>query len=225
MKTFEERYTEWIDGELRGATLIAFEEELARRAQAGEAQAEKVGAASLRALLREHLQAPELSNAEFFHHQLRERIEREGSAQRRLAPERAPAGAPWWSFARFRFILPAGAAAAFVAVALYYASMPGQPSRAPALAALTHRAPSLAAAPAPTPEPLAPRSAGGPVEMALNDVPATPDLEAQTLDLSTSVTALKYKGANKDQNVQVLWMNGLEYQPDVPSPAPAAAAP
>lgn len=223
MKTFEERYTEWIDGELRGAALIAFEEELARRAQAGEAQAEKVGAASLRALLREHLQAPELSNAEFFHHQLRERIEREGSVQRRIAVERAPAPTPWWSLARFRFIVPAGAAAVFVTSALYYASMPAKPGGTPALTAATHPAPALP--PAPTPEPLAPRPSGGPVEMALNDVPPSPDLEAQTLDLSTSVTALKYKGANKNQDVQVLWMNGLEYQPEVPSPAPAKAAP
>lgn len=218
MKTFEERYTEWIDGELRGATLIAFEEELERRAQAGEAQAEKVGAASLRALLREHLQAPELSNAEFFHHQLRERIEREGAVQRRTAVERAPVRTPWWSLARF--IVPAGAAAVFVTMALYYASMPGQPGKTRALTAVVHPAPEPVVTSAP--EPLSRRPSGGPVEMALNDVPASPDLEAQTLDLSTSATALKYKGVNKDQNVQVLWMNGLEYQPDVPSPAPAA---
>lgn len=221
MKTFEERYTEWIDGELRGAALISFEDELARRAQAGEAQAEKVGAASLRALLRDHLQAPDLSNTEFFNHQLRERIEREG-AGRRPAPveERSATRSPWWSFARFA--VPAGAMAVFVAIALYYGSMPGQPASAPTLATVTHPAP----APATAPEPVAPRTSGGPVEMALNDVPDNaPDLEAQTLDLSTSVTALKYKGANKDQNVQVLWMNGLEYQPDVPAPAPARAAP
>lgn len=223
MKTFEERYTEWIDGELRGAALVAFEEELERRAQAGEAQAEKVGAASLRALLRDHLQAPELSNTEFFNHQLRERIEREGGGQRRTPAPRSAAGTPWWSLARF--IVPAGAAAAFVAVALYYGSRPGQPAGArPAVAAVVHRVPDPAAAPS-VPAPMTPRPAGGPVEMVLNDVPGSPDLEAQTLDLSTSATALQYKGAAKDQNVQVLWLNGLEYQPDVPATAPAKAAP
>lgn len=224
MKTFEERYTEWIDGELRGAALNDFEEELERRAQAGEAQAEKVGAASLRALLRENLQAPELSNTEFFNHQLRERIEREGTSQRRApVEERLAVKAPWWSFARVA--VPAGAAAVFVGIALYYGSMPRQQDGAPLVAGLSHPAAPMDVAPTPSSAPLAPRPSGGPVEMALNDVPGSPDLEAQTLDLSTSVTALKYKGAHKDQNVQVLWMNGLEYQPDVPSPAPAKAAP
>ncbi len=219
MKTFEERYTEWLDGELRGAALIAFEEELERRAQAGEAQAEKVGAASLRALLRDHLQAPALSNTEFFNHQLRERIEREGGLSRRAPVERRAPKAPWWSFARFA--LPAAAAAVFVAAALHYGMQPSPHGGEPLAIAMTQPAPAPPSAP--EPEPARPR--GGPVEMALNDVPGSPDLEAQTLDLSTSVTALKYKGAAKDQNVQVLWTNGLEYQPDVPSPSPAQAVP
>ena len=215
MKTFEERYTEWIDGGLRGAALIAFEEELARRAQAGEAQAEKVGAASLRALLRDHLQAPALSNTEFFNHQLRERIEREGGLQRRVPLENASPRAPWWSFARFA--VPAAAAAVFVAFALHYGMQPNPRLDAPPKVAMTHLEPAPSAL-----KEVAARPAGGPVEMALNDVPA---LEAQTLDLSTSVTALKYKGVKKDQSVQVLWMNGLEYQSDVPASVPAQAAP
>ena len=40
MKTFEERYTAWIDGQLTGTALTAFEQELARRAEAGDAAAE-----------------------------------------------------------------------------------------------------------------------------------------------------------------------------------------
>ncbi len=51
MKTFEERYTAWIDGQLEGPALTAFELELARRAAAGEARADKADAARLHRLL------------------------------------------------------------------------------------------------------------------------------------------------------------------------------
>ena len=43
MKTFEERYTAWIDGQLEGGALTAFEQELTRRAAEGEAEADKAG--------------------------------------------------------------------------------------------------------------------------------------------------------------------------------------
>lgn len=224
MKTFEERYTEWVDGQLQGAALVAFEEELARRAQAGEAQAEKAGAAQLRALLREHLQAPALSNTEFFNHQLRERIERDGSGRRRAAVERPEAKAPWWSFARLGL---SGAAAVFVGGALYYGLIPERPaSRAPEVAQnrLAPAPPTPVEALAPAPEPVsAPARPGSPVELAkLEDVSRTPDLEVRTLDDSTSATPLTYKAPNTGQNVQVLWMNGLEYQADdAPAAAPA----
>ena len=65
MKTFEERYTAWIDGQLQGDALTAFEQELARRAEAGDAEAaetDRAQALGLRALLKEHLQAPALTN-------------------------------------------------------------------------------------------------------------------------------------------------------------------
>ena len=52
MKTFEERYTAWIDGRLEGSALTAFEQELTRRAAAGEAQADRQDTQRLRALLR-----------------------------------------------------------------------------------------------------------------------------------------------------------------------------
>ena len=51
MKTFEERYTAWIDGQLAGNALTAFEQELARRAEAGDdeaAETDKVAAIQLR---------------------------------------------------------------------------------------------------------------------------------------------------------------------------------
>ena len=48
MKTFEERYTAWIDGELEGAALLAaFEQELAPAAPPqGEADRGQVGNAT-----------------------------------------------------------------------------------------------------------------------------------------------------------------------------------
>ena len=80
MKTFEERYTAWIDGQLAGGALTAFEQELARRADAGEpsAEADKADAAPACArCCKDHLQAPALTNTEFFNHQMRERIDAE----------------------------------------------------------------------------------------------------------------------------------------------------
>ena len=65
MKTFEERYTAWIDGELEGNVLTAFEQELTRRAAVGEAAADKSDATRLRALLQDHLHAPALTNPDF----------------------------------------------------------------------------------------------------------------------------------------------------------------
>ncbi|MEI8340692.1 MAG: hypothetical protein WCH43_04035 [Verrucomicrobiota bacterium] len=72
MKTFEEKFTEWVDGRLAGEELEAFEAELAEKENA---LAEKKGALKLGALIRDHCQPPELLNADFFNHQLMQRIE------------------------------------------------------------------------------------------------------------------------------------------------------
>ena len=134
MKTFEERYTAWIDGQLTGDALTAFEQELARRAEAGDAAAEvdKTAALQLRSLLKEHLQAPGLTNTEFFSHQMRERIDAEidkAAARREAAARpawRLPAFA--WPFAR---VAGAGVVALFVAGALYYGMVPQHPQSGP----------------------------------------------------------------------------------------------
>jgi len=73
MKTFEEKWTAWIDDQLTGRELEEFEASLPDKAAA---QAEKQSAKQLGSLLREQM-APALSNAEFFSHQLRERLDRE----------------------------------------------------------------------------------------------------------------------------------------------------
>lgn len=77
MKTFEEKWTAWLDGELSGDELTEFEASLPDKTAA---DAERHDAHKLGALLRQHLQDHAMSNEEFFHHQLRERIAGEARA-------------------------------------------------------------------------------------------------------------------------------------------------
>jgi len=79
MKTFEEKWTAWLDGELRGKELAEFEASLPDRAAA---EAEKLEAQKLGMLLKEQLSARAMGNEDFFNHQLRERIERESAPER-----------------------------------------------------------------------------------------------------------------------------------------------
>src|SRR6266576_2583521 len=72
MKTFEEKWTAWIDDQLTGRELEEFLASLSDRAAA---EAEKQNAKRVGPLLRE--QAIALSNADFFSYQLRERLDRE----------------------------------------------------------------------------------------------------------------------------------------------------
>ena len=71
MKTFEEKWTAWLDGELSGDELAEFEASLPDKAVA---EAEKRDAHKLGAFLKEQLQGRAMGNEEFFHHQLRERM-------------------------------------------------------------------------------------------------------------------------------------------------------
>jgi hypothetical protein len=74
MKTFEEKWTAWLDGELTGDELVEFEASLPDKAAA---EAEKRDAHKLNKFLKEHLQTRAMNNPEFFNHQLQERITRE----------------------------------------------------------------------------------------------------------------------------------------------------
>ena len=76
MRTFEEKWTAWLDGQLSGRELSEFEASLPDKAAA---EIEKADAKKLGALLKSELGAPALTNEEFFSHQLRERIVRESS--------------------------------------------------------------------------------------------------------------------------------------------------
>jgi anti-sigma factor RsiW len=71
MKTIEEKWTAWVDGQLSGQELSEFEASLPDKAAA---EAEKAGALKLGELLKRELSARTLTNEEFFSHQLRESI-------------------------------------------------------------------------------------------------------------------------------------------------------
>ena len=97
MKTFEEKWTAWLDDELTGDERVAFEAALEDRAAA---EAEKKQARKLGALLQEQLQPRAMGNEEFFHHQLRERIAREESALHNTPVLRET----WWSIRRLLWL-------------------------------------------------------------------------------------------------------------------------
>ena len=115
MKPFEEKFTAWVDGQLTGAELAAFERELA--ASHPDAAAEKADAERLRSLLRTHPTAPPLSNPDFFNLQLLQRIE----ADLPRKPARAERPAFLWPLSRLAW---AGAFCLLVAFGLFNATIP-----------------------------------------------------------------------------------------------------
>ena len=74
MKTFEEKWTAWLDDQLGERELSDFEASLPDKAIA---QAEKADAKKVGELLKRELGGHALTNEEFFSHQLRERIAQE----------------------------------------------------------------------------------------------------------------------------------------------------
>ena len=73
MKTLEEKWTAWVDGQLSGRELSEFEASLPDKAAA---EVEKASALKLGELLKRELSARILTNEEFFNHQLRESVAR-----------------------------------------------------------------------------------------------------------------------------------------------------
>jgi len=94
MKTFEENWTAWLDGQLSGRELSEFEASLPDKAAA---EAEKADASKLGVLLKSELGATALTNEEFFNHQLRERIIRESGVP---SVEREAKASTWWTIPR-----------------------------------------------------------------------------------------------------------------------------
>ncbi len=93
MKTFEEKWTAWLDDELAGAELAAFESSLPDK---GAAEAEKASAKKLRLLLKHELSPSLMTNEEFFSHQLRERIARDQVSTTGTRGTRST----WWTVPR-----------------------------------------------------------------------------------------------------------------------------
>jgi anti-sigma factor RsiW len=94
MKTFEEKWTAWLDGQLSGRELSEFEASLPDKAAA---EAEKASARKLGTLLKRELGASALTNEEFFSHQLREKIMQESSVP---IAEREAKASTWWTIPR-----------------------------------------------------------------------------------------------------------------------------
>ncbi len=112
MKTFEEKWTAWLDGQLSDRESAEFEASLPNKAAA---EAEKAEAKKLGLLLKRELGPQALLNEEFFNHQIRERIARESAGESR---KRGVEVSPWWTIPR---LLWTGAAslAVFLVMAIF----------------------------------------------------------------------------------------------------------
>jgi hypothetical protein len=97
MKTFEEKWTAWLDGQLSGRELAEFEASLPDKAAA---EAEKAGAKKLGELLKRELGARTLTNEEFFSHQLRETIAHQSGRPGRASDGRRIKTFTWWTVPR-----------------------------------------------------------------------------------------------------------------------------
>jgi anti-sigma factor RsiW len=93
MKTFEEKWTAWLDGQLSGRELSEFEASLPDKAAA---EAEKADVRKLGALLKRELGVPALTNEDFFSHQLRERIHESSEP----STKRVAKASTWWTIPR-----------------------------------------------------------------------------------------------------------------------------
>src|SRR4029079_12858386 len=97
MKTFEEKWTAWLDDQLSGSELLEFEASLPDKAAA---QAEKAEARKLGELLKRELTTHPLKNEDFFSHQLREQIVRESDEENRKSGARRSPTSTWWTIPR-----------------------------------------------------------------------------------------------------------------------------
>jgi hypothetical protein len=125
MKTFEEKWTAWVDDQLTGDELAKFEASLPDKAAA---EAEKRAARKLGSLLQRELAPQPLSNADFFSHQLRQRLDRDEPADVDNG-DREESASIWWPIRR---LVWAGAAslAIFMAIAVFVIrdKQPAEPS-------------------------------------------------------------------------------------------------
>ena len=100
MKTFEEKYTAWVDGKLTGRELADFENEIAAKSDAQSAQSDKLAAQKVGDLMRTFVHAPELRNADFFNHQLMQQIEAGQTRSEAREPHREKRAWSFWTLPR-----------------------------------------------------------------------------------------------------------------------------
>jgi anti-sigma factor RsiW len=112
MKTFEEKWTAWLDDQLDEKERAEFEASLPDKEAA---EAERREAKKLGTLLKRELGAQRLSNEEFFNHQLQERIARESAEPSRQSDAD---GSTWWTVRRL-FWSGAAALAIFLVLAVF----------------------------------------------------------------------------------------------------------
>jgi anti-sigma factor RsiW len=112
MKTFEEKWTAWLDGRLSDRELAEFEASLPDKVAA---EAEKAEATKLGLLLKRELGAQAMLNEEFFNHQIRERIARESTGESR---KRRVEVSPWWTIRRLLWT-GTGSLAVFLVMAIF----------------------------------------------------------------------------------------------------------
>jgi hypothetical protein len=122
MKTFEERYTAWIDQRLSPEEQALFEKELE---SLPEAARDRTEAHRLGELLRKHGAAPGLTNADFFNHQIVHRIRFAETFHESSRPR------TWWRWSLPQLVV-AGATALLLAFVLFQMMIP--PTRSPATA-------------------------------------------------------------------------------------------
>jgi hypothetical protein len=109
---FEQKFTAWLDGHLNAAEAEAFEREMKERGF--DPAAERDQATRLASLLQTHSTSPEMTNGDFFNHQLRHRVAQESTPASRSSSS-------WWSWPR---LVLAGACSLAIAGALFTALIP-----------------------------------------------------------------------------------------------------
>ena len=123
MKTFEEKWTAWVDGQLTGKELVEFEASLPDKTAA---EAERDEARKLGVFLKAHATAPAMANEEFFQHQLRQQIEADRPSELKPAGAEAEEEESWWTIGR---LLWTGAASlAVFVVCTFFIMRPSNPA-------------------------------------------------------------------------------------------------
>jgi anti-sigma factor RsiW len=185
MKTFEERYTTWLEGSLNGTEREQFERELPDRAAA---EADKSDFSKMKLLLRRHAAAPPLCNPDFFNFQLTEKIEAEHRRETQSPPRRSF----FWSLPNLAW---AGACCLLIFVALFKTIIPGPGDRSVA----------------PTAETLA-ETARKSAPLNIQTLPASYTgkiLDVHSSEPGVSATAVQ----SENEKVPVIWVDGLDYLP------------